>query len=198
MTDQDTESSRVPEQVDDDPERKDHRRRGDWVTRYTDLCARRGIRLEACYVTVLLFSCPVMLAVLHYAPCRVVMPGTFAFLAGVNDYLYAWIGGLFGGTLFAIKWLYQSVAHGWWHVDRRLWRILSPHLSGGLAFVFLCIVRSGFVTILDSESMTKPVSVVAVAFLVGYFSDSALRKMQDVAESFFGRPDSTPGGGPKA
>jgi hypothetical protein len=101
-------------------------------------------------------------------------------------YAYAWIGGILGGTLFSLKWFYHCVAHWTWNRDRRLWRFLSPHLSGALAFVFVCLINSGMIVIFDQNAIKRPSLVVSVAFLVGYFSDSALAKMWEIAMSLFG------------
>jgi hypothetical protein len=101
-------------------------------------------------------------------------------------YSYSWIGGVLGGTLFTLKWLYHSVARWLWHRDRRLWRFCAPHLSGALAFVFLCMINSGIIVIFDKNATEKPSVIIAISFLVGYFSDSALAKMSEIAMSLFG------------
>jgi hypothetical protein len=101
-------------------------------------------------------------------------------------YGFAWTGGSLGGVLFDLKWLYHTVARGSWHLDRRLWRIFTPHISGGLSFFVLALVASGGLRIFDSKATDSLSLVLGLAFLVGYFSDSAIAKLTEVAETLFG------------
>ncbi len=101
-------------------------------------------------------------------------------------YCYAWLGGMLGGTLFDLKWLYHTVARGIWHLDRRLWRMLIPHISGGLAFVVVVLVSSGMFRIFDAVQLSRPPVVLGVSFLVGYFSDRAVGKLAEIADTLFG------------
>jgi hypothetical protein len=79
-----------------------------------------------------------------------------------------------------------TVARGLWHLDRRLWRIFTPHISGGLSFFVLTLISSGALRIFDSKATNSPALVVGLGFLVGYFSDSAIAKLTEVAETLFG------------
>jgi hypothetical protein len=85
-----------------------------------------------------------------------------------------------------IKWLYHSVARGSWHLDRRLWRIFTPHISGGLSFFVLALISSGALRIFDRKATESFALVVGLGFLVGYFSDSAIAKLTELAETLFG------------
>jgi hypothetical protein len=60
-----------------------------------------------------------------------------------NKYSYFFLGGMLGGTLFGLKFLYMVVARGYWTEDRWLWRIFTPFLSGGLALAFGAMLDSG-------------------------------------------------------
>ena len=164
----------------------DGRGRGDWCSRYTDPRAQRGIRFEATYLVVLLIGIPICMVVLWFDYPK--------YWVGLSDDKYdpvlrygiAWLGGILGGTLFAAKWLYHSVAKQGWHMDRRLWRIFTPHISGGLAFVVVALVSSGLFTIFDRQAFDSLSSVAGAAFLVGYFSDSAIAKLTEIAQILFG------------
>jgi len=101
-------------------------------------------------------------------------------------YVYAWLGGSLGGTLFDLKWLYHCVGKGLWHVERRLWRILIPHISGGHAFAVIVLISSGIFRIFDGSTLSRPPVVVGIGFLVGYFSDSAIGKLNEIANTLFG------------
>lgn len=101
-------------------------------------------------------------------------------------YSFAWLGGLLGGTLYCIKWLYHSVAKSIWHLDRRLWRFLTPHLSGAIGFIFMAILDSNIIRIFDSNSMNSPWVHFSIGFIIGYFSDSATAKLAELARTLFG------------
>jgi hypothetical protein len=91
-----------------------------------------------------------------------------------------------GGVLFDLKWLYHTVARGLWNQDRRLWRVFTPHISGGLSCFFLALVASGVLRIFDTKATDALSLVIGLGFLVGYFSDSAIAKLTEVAETLFG------------
>jgi hypothetical protein len=101
-------------------------------------------------------------------------------------YALSWGAGTLGGTLFAIKWLYHTVARQLWHMDRRLWRLFTPHISGGLAFGVTALIASGVIRIFDKNATNSYALLVGFGFLVGYFSDSAIAKLSEVADTLFG------------
>lgn len=92
-----------------------------------------------------------------------------------------------GGSLFALKYLYKVVARGYWNQDRAIWRYTSPILSAGLALAAGALTDAGLFGF-ATNSATSGTSFVALGFIVGYFADSASRKMQEVAETLFGHP----------
>lgn len=99
-------------------------------------------------------------------------------------YAYFVLGGLLGGSLFGIKYLYKVVARNRWSMDRRLWRIFSPLVSGGLALVIAALTDSGILGLTTTQ--TGGASFLSLGFISGYFADSALAKMQEIAETVFG------------
>jgi hypothetical protein len=102
------------------------------------------------------------------------------------NFLGAWIAGTLGGCSFGIKWMYHAVAKGLWHQDRKLWRLYSPHLAGVVSLFMVLLVSSGLLQMFDPNFSHRLIGVLAFSFLVGYFSDKALAKMADVAETLFG------------
>jgi len=48
------------------------------------------------------------------------------------------------------------------------------------------IVCSGLLQIFDKDFVQRPIAVLAFSFLVGYFSDKALAKMAEIADTLFG------------
>lgn len=164
----------------------DNRELGDWRTKYSDPEARRGIRLEAIYLAVLLLLVPVAMLVLWLGYPKNWLRLTDGKYEILLRYGLAWLAGVLGGTLYDAKWLYHTVARQLWHLDRRIWRLFTPHISGGLAFVVISLVASGLLKIFDSHAVESNAMVVGVGFLVGYFSDSAIAKLAEIAETLFG------------
>jgi hypothetical protein len=176
-------SDTLPGFAPDDP--TDGREFLDWQTKYPP-AAMRSIKLEAWYLLALLFLIPIGMLFfwleypkswLQLAPEKYVP---------ILRYSLAWLGGTLGGTLFDIKWLYHVVARQVWHVDRQLWRLLTPHLSGALAFAIVALIGSGMFRVFDKEAVQSYSLIVGIAFLVGYFSDSAIAKLSEIAETIFG------------
>ena len=163
----------------------DNREPYDWTPRYPDE-ARRQIRWEAVYVAGMLLLVPIVLFVVWMGWPNLLLKLTEERYATLALYGYAWLGGSLGGTLFDLKWLYHSVGKGLWHVDRRLWRILIPHISGGHAFAVIVLISSGIFRIFDASTLSRAPVVVGIGFLVGYFSDSAIGKLNEIANTLFG------------
>jgi hypothetical protein len=165
----------------------DGRPAGEWRSRYPKRVHRR-IGAEALYLIgtgVLMIAITVLgwlsthdLCIFSEASCRyerVLSKGVLIFGAG----------GL-GGTLFGLKWLYHSTAKGMWHLDRRPWRLFTPWISGILAVAALALIRSNVITLLNPESIGLPSGLLGVGFLVGYFSDITIGKLNEVALVLFG------------
>jgi hypothetical protein len=158
----------------------------DWRSKYSDPAARREIRIEAIYLGCLLLCVPIGLVVLWLEyPKRLLGLSDAKFLP-IMKYGLAWVAGTLGGTLYDIKWLYHTVARRLWHMDRRLWRLFTPHISGGLAFAVVALVASGGLKIFDAKATESSALVVGLSFLVGYFSDSAFAKLMEISETLFG------------
>jgi hypothetical protein len=94
---------------------------------------------------------------------------------------------MLGSVLFGGKFLYHVVARGYWHQDRRLWRVLSPILSASLAFIVAAVIESGMLGLAFRTGTHA--SCVALGFLSGYFADKALAKMTEIADVVFGTRD---------
>jgi hypothetical protein len=104
--------------------------------------------------------------------------------AQVFGLLAIWGAGLIGATCFGIKWFYHVVAKGLWHQDRALWRWFSPIVSSTLAvFVSLALLGDPLAREIDAALLRK---MALLAFLGGYFSDSAFAKLAEVAKVLFG------------
>jgi hypothetical protein len=158
----------------------------EWKSKYDDPEALKQIRYEAIYLGLLLFGLPTLMVALWLDYPRAFVQLPEEKYRPLVRYAFAWLSGTLGGVLFDLKWLYHTVARGLWHLDRRLWRVFTPHISGGLSFFVLALVGSGALRIFDKSASNSFALIVGLGFLVGYFSDSAIAKLTEVAETLFG------------
>ena len=163
----------------------DGRKPFEWPSKYDPVAVKKQ-QWEALYLGALLFLMPILMVGLWLE-----LPKHWFHLSDdkygpLVKYGFAWAAGTLGGVLFDLKWLYHTVARGLWHLDRRLWRLFTPHISGGLSFFVLALISSGALRIFDSRATNSPALIVGLGFLVGYFSDSAIAKLTEVAETLFG------------
>lgn len=164
----------------------DGRKPFEWLSKYTDPVAIKKQHAEAIYLGILLFLMPLLMMVLWLEFPKYWFHLSDQKYAPLLKYGFAWAAGTLGGVLFDLKWLYHTVARGLWHLDRRLWRVFTPHISGGLSFFVLALISSGALRIFDSKATNSPALIIGLGFLVGYFSDSAIAKLTEVAETLFG------------
>jgi len=155
----------------------------EWQSRY-DPQAKKEIRLECAFLVVLLGFAILLLFSTWI--------GWWEQLLGLSDdrastfrkYLYFASAGLLGGVAYGMKFFYRVVARGYWHQDRRMWRILSPVLSGTVAFIIGAMVEASLITV---DLNIEAASLVSIGFLGGYFADRAVGKMYEVASVIFGK-----------
>ena len=181
MKKNDSEINKSPDDISRDP--SDGREIGHWESRYPSE-ARKAINWEKRYLLILLSIVAVIGFLLGVQYKSQIIECDFATSSKVHSYLFAWIGGLLGGIVFACKWLYHSVARGLWNEDRRIWRVVSPHLSGIVALIFVIIFSSSITPNAEIYSIHKS---CGIGFLVGYFSDNAIGKLSELANVFFAK-----------
>jgi hypothetical protein len=100
--------------------------------------------------------------------------------------LALFFAGSVGAVSFSIKWLVHACAKGTWHIDRRLWRLLTPFLGGAYACVVLTLFDAGILRGQASTTTTPLPTAAAFAFLIGYFSDGVSGLLSNIANSLFG------------
>jgi hypothetical protein len=166
----------------------DGKKEGQWKTDYPPE-ARKCIRLETTYLVFVTGLClyGVFWVIQQF---NLSLPDPNQTSVQPSQIYLVFLGALSAGTLggcsFGLKCMYHFVAKRWWHEDRRLWRLLSPPLSGILSLFMVFLVASGLLEIFDSTFLEHPIRVMAFSFIVGYFSDKALAKMSDIADTLFG------------
>lgn len=161
----------------------DGRPKGSWKSRF-EIEALKHIRWEQKYLLILLLIsllAPLIIGIVSIEW----LANTPNKYQNLKKYLFALFGGTLGGTLFAMKWLVHSVAKDTWNYDRQIWRVFTPLLSGGLAFVIIILVNC------QMFDLTKPANLsihrcYGIGFLVGYFSDNAIGKLTEIAQVLFG------------
>ena len=163
----------------------DGRKPGDWQSRYPEE-VRRQYYWEGLYVGFMLLAAMGLIFLTWRNALADFIGITGASAVTFNRYAYYTSSGLLGGTIYGIKYLYRVVAHGYWSIDRRLWRLLSPWLSLGLAFAIGAIIEAGWMSVTGGAKIGSGAKYVAIGFLIGYFSDSAVAKMAEIATVVFG------------
>jgi hypothetical protein len=157
----------------------DNRQLYEYRSRWPDY-ARTAQRWEGIYLGVLAVSG---------------VSGLFALLTWTNaaaspdittSMALAFCAGLLGGTTFGLKWWYHAIARGIWHLDRRAWRFAVPWQSAIVAMFVHVLFKSDLLGFLNPAALDKIHNVIAFGFLVGYFSDAAIAKLAEIAESLFG------------
>ncbi len=97
------------------------------------------------------------------------------------------IAGAIGACVFSL----YAVAH---HLGRlhdfqvrwTAWYFLRPFIGAGLAMIFYFLIRGGVLTVGTSLQNLNLIVVAGLSGLVGMFSEQALRKTRDVADTIFG------------
>jgi hypothetical protein len=98
------------------------------------------------------------------------------------------MAGAVGGLIHALRSLY------WYTGNRALvWSwlsmyILLPFVGSALGLVFYLVIRGGFFSTQASVEETSPFGFAALAALVGMFSEQAVRKLKEVAETLLSKP----------
>jgi hypothetical protein len=153
----------------------------DWKSKYPKE-AQTFIRTEIIYLAFFLILSPVLVIVLYILKDYYCMQ----LLTTLEPYIVGYLGGAFGGSMFGLKWTYHVIAKQYWHLDRRAWRFSIPLISGSLSIIFISLISSSLIGIFDPGILSKTSATFAIGSLVGYFSDNAIRKLVEVADTLFG------------
>jgi hypothetical protein len=180
-------------------EENDRRKSGDWSSRYP-ISAWVQIVFELFYLLIILLGSAAVLLWIGYvvAPPASADARTFSPLGIQVEYprdrtILIWLSvalsGMVGGSCFALKWLYHSVAKAEWNRDRVVWRLIVPLLSGAVAVSVSFLVGSGVIALLDARFFSSFYGAVGAGWLIGYFSDNVLAALRRLADRWFGRVD---------
>jgi hypothetical protein len=99
---------------------------------------------------------------------------------------------IFAGALGSLIHALRSV---YWYVGNRklVWSwygkyLMQPFAGSALAVVFYLVIRGGFFSPQAGFGNTSPFGFAAMAALVGLFSEQAVLKLQEIAETVFTKP----------
>lgn len=152
----------------------------DWRTKY-ECTAWWFIGVEALYLTILFFVSLFILFRLYtgnlYEWYHSVAQAAKSELIFQKE-MYCALFGFLGGTVYCIKILYKALAHGQWHIDRVLWRFFTPWVS-----LVLSIVIASFMS--SKVFGENYYSAILIGFFAGYFSESAIGKLYEIAHLLF-------------
>lgn len=171
----------------------DGRKPYEWTTRYPPEAVFH-IRLEAAYLFLLFITSYLLLFAAWKGWVSYFVQLTPEESMTLKKYMYYSAAGLLGGVTFGIKYFYRVVARGYWHLDRRIWRLKSPLLAMTLAFIMGAMIDASWLT---SKGSVSGATIVSTGFIVGYFTDQAVAKMYEIANVVFGRSTTTKAGDDK-
>lgn len=98
------------------------------------------------------------------------------------------LAGSLGSLVHALRSLYWYIGH---RVLVRSWvpkYILMPFVGATLSVVFYFVIRGGFFAAGTNVSQTNPYGFIAVGVLIGMFTEQAVLKLKEVAETMLAKP----------
>lgn len=169
----------------------DGRKPYDWESHYPKE-ARQQMKYEGIYIAIVLAISIFALAMLIKGCLWTVSAENSTLneerLLTFESLLIYFFSGLLGGTVYGMKYFYRVVARGFWSLDRRFWRIFSPWISACIALVVGCMMTSGIISSVETQSI---LTSICIGFVAGYFADDAVSKMSEVAKALFGTSNGT-------
>lgn len=151
-------------------------------------CYPMSVRKEMLYEALFLFTILFLTFSLIFATWR---GWTYSWLLlSANEeivfrkYSYYACAGMLGGITFGMKYFYRVAARGYWHQDRRWWRVMSPFIAMVTAIIVGAMIDASFMT---TRQPVTGASVISIGFLAGYFADEAAGKMYEIATVIFGK-----------
>jgi hypothetical protein len=98
--------------------------------------------------------------------------------------------GAIGGTVHCLRSLYWYVGNGWFKASWLAFYFLIPLASGVLSFGILFVIKAGLFSNASSGTTdaANPYGVAGFSFIIGLFSQQAMLKLKQVAETLFAAP----------
>lgn len=113
---------------------------------------------------------------------------TFRLWDEVRLLLIVILTGALGSLVHSLRSLYWYVGNRALVLSWMLMYIMLPFVGASLALVFYFVIRGGFFSPQSSFEQTSPFGFAAFAALIGMFSQQAVLKLRDVADTLLVKP----------
>jgi len=113
---------------------------------------------------------------------------TFSVSDEVRLIFIVMMAGALGGLVHALRSLYWYVGNRELVFSWLAMYILLPFVGSTLALIFYFVIRGGFFSPEATIEQTSPFGFAALAGLVGMFSEQAVLKLKEVAETLLAKP----------
>jgi len=125
--------------------------------------------------------------------------GTFAVGAEVLLLYVVLLSGIIGACVWSLYVLSSHLSAGQdFNRSWAAWYLVRPFLGAGLAVILYAILRAGLFSAGSGVDDTSVIGVSAMSFLVGLFTENAIHKLHEIADTVFGNPPSSPSAAQKA
>jgi hypothetical protein len=114
---------------------------------------------------------------------------TFSISDDIRLFFIVTAAGALGSLVHAIRSVYWYVGNRGFVWSWLLKYVLLPYAGAALALIFYFVVRGGFFSPQAGGKETSSFGFAAMACLVGLFSEQAVLKLKDVAETVFKKPE---------
>jgi|GEM_PF-2421879 len=114
---------------------------------------------------------------------------TFSWQHERRDLCLALLCGAVGGAIMASRYVVHAVRSRTYDKNRFLWQLTTPIHSGILAPIGIILVKAGILTLTASGVTQEPqytYFIIGVSFVVGFSSESFVKRLIVAAESLFG------------
>lgn len=113
---------------------------------------------------------------------------TFPFSDEVRLILIVAMAGALGGLVHSLRSLYWYVGNRGLVWSWMLMYVLRPFVGTTLALVFYFVIRGGLFSPQANIAQTSPFGFAGLAGLIGLFSEQAVLKLKEVAETLLSKP----------
>lgn len=113
---------------------------------------------------------------------------TFPITEEIRLFLIVAMAGALGGLVHTLRSFYWYVGNRGLVMSWLMKYILLPYVGATLGLIFYFVIRGGFFSPGASVEQTSPFGFAAIAGLVGMFSEQAVLKLKEVAETLLTKP----------
>ena len=115
--------------------------------------------------------------------------GTFSIRDEIRLLIIVALSGALGSLVHALRSFYWYVGHRALVRSWLIQYIMLPFVGTTLALAFYLVIRGGFFSPQANLTDTQPFGFAALAVLVGMFSEQAILKLKDIANTLLTEPN---------